>query len=59
MSTMHASLSVLRGEKKKPNVVQFCNQNKVAVDVVDQMDRMCNKVRDLVGVWCNVLDLAA
>ena len=56
---MHASLSVLRGEKKNTNVVQFCNKNKVAVDVVDQMDRMCNKVRDLVGVWCNVLDLEA
>ena len=40
LSTMHASPSVSGGEKKKPDVVQFYNQNKVAVDVVDQMVRM-------------------
>ena len=37
LSTMHASPSVSGGEKKKPDIVQFYNQNKVAVDVVDQM----------------------
>ena len=63
LSTMHAFLSVSGGEKKKPNVVQFYNQNKVAVDVVDHMVRMystrCATRRWPVGVWCNVLDLAA
>ena len=63
LSTMHASPSVSGGEKKKPHVVQFYNQNKVAVDVVNQMVRMystrCATRRWPVGVWCNVLDLAA
>ena len=63
LSTMHASPSVSGGEKKKPDVVQFYNQNKVAVDVVDQMVRMystrCATRRWPVGLWCNVLDLAA
>ena len=40
LSTMHASPSVSGGEKKKPDVVQFYNQNKVAIDVVDQMVSM-------------------
>ena len=35
LSTMHASPFVSGGEKKKLDVVQFYNQNKVAVDVVD------------------------
>ena len=39
------------------------NKNKVAVDLVDQMVRMystrCATRRWPVGVWCNILDLAA
>ena len=60
---MHVSLFVSGGEKKKLEVVQFYNQNKVAVDVVDQMVEMysksCATRRWLVGVWRKVFDLAA
>ena len=62
LSIMHAS-SVSGEEKKKPHVVLFYNQNKVTVNIVDQMVRMystrCATRRWPVGVWCNVLDLAA
>ena len=60
LSTMHASHFVSGGEKKKPHVALFYNQNKVAVNIVDKMVRMystrCMTRRWPVGVWCNVLD---
>ena len=63
LSTIHASPSVSGEEKKKLHAVLFYNQNKVAVDLVNQMVRMyltrCPTERWPVGVWCNVLDLAA
>ena len=39
LSTMQVS-PVSDGEKKKPAVVQFYNQNKIAVDIVNQMVRI-------------------
>ena len=63
ISTMHADPAVDEGTKKRPNVVLFYNKNKVGVDVVDQMVRQhstrCATRRWPVGVWSNVLDLAA
>ena len=50
------------GEKKKTTCL-FYYQNKVAVDVVDQIVRMystrCATRGWPAGMWCNVLDLAA
>ena len=63
LSTIHASPSVSGEEKKKLHAFLFYNQNKVAVDLVNQMVRMyltrCPTERWPVGVWCNALDLAA
>ena len=39
LSTMYNSPGTDATEKKKPLVVQFYNQNKVGVDVFDQMVR--------------------
>ena len=37
LSTMRNSSSANATEKKKPKIIQFYNQNKISVDVFDQM----------------------
>ncbi|CAK8681971.1 unnamed protein product [Clavelina lepadiformis] len=63
LSTMHNSPSTDATEKKKPTVIQFYNQNKVGVDVFDQMARKytthAGSRRWPLAVWTNLLDIAA
>jgi len=63
ISTMHASPTVDDTLKKKPAIIHFYNQNKVGVDVFDQMARQfsvhCASRRWPLAVWSNMLDIAA
>ena len=60
---MHNSPGTDATEKKKPLVVHFYNQNKVGVDVFDQMARNYTTHaatrRWLLAVSTNLLDIAA
>jgi hypothetical protein len=63
LSTMHSSPTTDNTGKKKPAVIHFYNENKIGVDVVDQMTRLyttkCASRRWPVAVWHNILDIAA
>ena len=62
MATMHDSSATDSTEKKKPLVIHFHNQNKVGVDVFDQMVRLYTAHaatrRWPMAVWTNILDMA-
>ncbi len=62
LSSLHARPEISRGEKKKPEVIRFYNENKVGVDVFDQMARLysCHSAsrRWPLAVWSNILDIA-
>ena len=63
MSTLHPSITIGDDGKKKPETVQFYNNTKYGVDVLDQMAReytvKAASRRWPVHVFYNVLDLAA
>ena len=60
---MHDAPSTDRTEKRKPLVIHFYNENKVGVDVFDQMARKytahTSSRRWPLAVWTNILDIAA
>ena len=63
LSTMHNTPCTDDTEKKKPFVINFYNQNKVGVDVFDQMARQYTthaaSRRWPLAVWTNLLNIAA
>jgi hypothetical protein len=63
MSTLHPTVSIGNDEKKLPETVQFYNNTKYGVDIVDQMARKYSVKaggrRWPVHVFYNILDLAA
>lgn len=63
LSSVHTDLLISTGPKKTPETVEYYNQTKYGVDVVDQMARLYStKVssrRWPLQVFYNVLDLAA
>jgi hypothetical protein len=63
LSTMHRTAEITDSKKRKPTVIQFYNQNKCGVDVVDNMLRMYScriaSRRWTAAVWANLLDIAA
>ena len=64
LSSMHSSADVdASNEKKKPEMILFCNSNKVGIDCFDQMARLYTtrsaSRRRPVAVWGNILDIAA
>ena len=63
LSTMHSSPSTSDNPKKKPITIEFYNQNKVGVDVVDQMTELYTTKsasrRWPLAIWSNILDIAA
>lgn len=62
MSTMHPDVQLNKGDKKKPEMVEFYNETKPGVDVVDQMARKystkASSRRWPMHAFYNVLDLA-
>ena len=63
-STMHSSPDVdTDSRKQKPNIILFCNKNKVGVDCFDQMTHLYTtrsaSRRWPFSVWGNILDIAA
>ena len=62
LSTVHKNISITDGRKKIPETIQYYNQTKYGVDVVDQMARLYStKVssrRWPLQLFYNVLDLA-
>ncbi|XP_062400077.1 piggyBac transposable element-derived protein 4-like isoform X1 [Sardina pilchardus] len=63
LSTMHPTVSIDNGAKKRPNTISHYNSTKVGVDVMDQMARLYSVKggtrRWPVAVFYNLLDLAA
>ena len=63
LSSQHSSVEIGTGEKKLPETIQFYNETKFGVDVVDQMARMytvkAGSRRWPVQIFYNILDLAA
>ena len=64
LSTMHFSPDVdTDSRKQNPNVILFCNKNKVGVDCFDEMTRLYTprsaSRRWFLSVWGNILDIAA
>ena len=64
LSSMHDSTDFdTSNEKKKPKMILFYNANKVGVDCLDQMARLCTtrsaSRRCPVAVWGNILKIAA
>lgn len=63
LSSVHTNVSISTGPKKTPESIEYYNQTKYGVDVVDQMARLYStKVssrRWPLQVFYNVLDLAA
>jgi hypothetical protein len=62
-STLHRGNACRQGDKKKPEVIHFYNQNKCGVDLLDSM---CKAMTTKSGtrrwpfaVLCNLLDIAA
>jgi hypothetical protein len=62
LSSLHTEAELAEGEKKKPQIICFYNENKVGVDVFDQMSRLysCHSSsrRWPLAVWANILDIA-
>ena len=63
LSSVHPDVSISAGTKKIADSVEYCNQTKFGVDVVDQMARRystkVSSYRWPLQVFYNVLDLAA
>lgn len=63
LSTIHSAPTISENDvKRKPEVINFYNKNKVGVDVLDQMIKKYSTHsatrRWPVAVWCNMLDIA-
>lgn len=63
LSSLHSHVSVSESQKRTPETVQFYNETKFGVDVVDQMARMystkAGSRRWPMHIFYNILDLAA
>uniref|UniRef100_A0A1A8U1F2 PiggyBac transposable element-derived protein domain-containing protein n=1 Tax=Nothobranchius furzeri TaxID=105023 RepID=A0A1A8U1F2_NOTFU len=63
LSTMHKSVEITEGPKKKPSTVQYYNRTRKAVDILDktlqQFSSRAATRRWPVAVFYNILDIAA